>query len=186
MKNKFSKLFSNFIFNLKIKDNIAILYHTDCDGVCSAAIIKKAIKYLTDKDVFAFCQKQGKIAITQNTIELLKQKKINKFISVDMALDQNAQTFRKIEDFAHCLIIDHHIKIFNLSSKKTIFIKSQDFERDIEPSKNPASKMCFDLSNFVIDNKEIIKDLKFISKIGISGDCAYDFWIKKGFLKLWG
>ncbi len=179
---KYFELFRSYVLQIQKTDNVAIMYHTDCDGVCSCTIVKKTLKYLLGKDAFIFTQKQGKIAVTTSTIKLLKKNKINKFITVDMAVDEDPEKIKKIEKFADILIIDHHIKKADLSSAKTTFIKAQDFAPGIQPSKNPASKMCFDLANFMINDRKFINELKYVSSIGISGDMGYDFWSEKKFL----
>ena len=179
----YHKLFESYIFAIEEKDRIAILYHTDCDGVCSCAIIKKTIHNLLDKDAFIFTQKCGRICIEKDTVELLKREKINKLIIVDMAVDETKDHLKEIENFADILIIDHHIKKADLNSSKTIFIKAEDYAPDIDSSKYPASKLCFDFAKPLIKSRKLINDLKFMSSIGISGDAGYDFWTEKGFLK---
>ncbi|RLG14476.1 MAG: hypothetical protein DRN66_01950 [Candidatus Nanohalarchaeota archaeon] len=182
---KYLESFKSYILGIKKGDNIAIMYHTDCDGICSCLIIKKTIAHLLGKDSFIFTQKQGKIAVIPATVELLKKKKITKFIAVDMAVDEDEEPIREIEKFADILIIDHHIKKADLSSGKTVFIKAQDYESSIDSSKYPASKLCFDLATPMIEgggSRRLINDLKFISSIGISGDAGYDFWAQKKFL----
>ena len=179
---KYFELFGPYVSQIQKTDNVAIMYHTDCDGVCSCTIIKKLLKYLLDKDALIFTQKQGKIAVTSSTIKLLGKNKRNKFITVDMAVDEDPGKIKKIENFADILIIDHHIKKADLSSAKTTFIKAQDFAPGIQPSKNPASKMCFDLAKSMINDRKFTNELKYISSIGISGDMGYDFWTQKKFL----
>ena len=47
--------FNRFCSNLKESDNIAIIHHSDADGICSALITAKAIERLAGKRPVAVC-----------------------------------------------------------------------------------------------------------------------------------
>ncbi len=166
-----------FIGAISPKDRIALLYHPDADGLCSALIVAKAIERIKNRKVdLLLNQGHGNISLTEKTIRLLKKKKINKAIIADLCIDQKPEPVKEIEKFAPLLILDHH-KLYNdLNSKKTIFIKSQ-FISDIDGSRYPASKLCFDLFSKIAD----LDDFAWIASVGIIGDNGLRYW--KPFIK---
>ncbi|NOR84945.1 hypothetical protein GQ473_02415 [archaeon] len=165
------KKFLEFLENIKQKDKTAIIYHTDADGVCSAAITSLALKRLDLTVTCAFSQKSGQITITKDTVNYLKKNNITKVIILDLSVDSNPDTIKNLELFADVLIIDHHITSNDLNTKKTVMIKSQDIS-DIDPSQYCTSKLIYDLFLQKID----IKDLNWISSIGIIGDFGIKTW----------
>ena len=165
------KKFLEFIDIIGKKDKIAIIYHTDADGVCSAAITTLALKKLDLPVTCAFTQKSGQITITKETVNYLKQNNITKIFILDLAVDSNPDTIKDLESFADIIIIDHHITSNNLNNKKTVMIKSQDIS-DRDPSQYCTSKLIYDL--FL--QKTDIKDLNWISAIGIIGDFGIKTW----------
>lgn len=164
--------FRTYITSLKPEDNIAILHHTDADGITAGLITKKSIKKLYAITIpLHFHQKEGKITITKETIDLIKSNNINKLIIVDMAIDHDPESVKKLESHAELLLIDHHKASNNINSKTTTAIKAEDLQ-DIPSSKYPASKMCYDLFSDLTD----ISDLAWLAAIGIYGDYAQSQW----------
>lgn len=168
-------LFERFkvFMNSLEESRIAVLHHTDPDGVCSGVIVSKAVERIRKKKIDLRLNQRGdQLSIQRETIEILKKNKIDKLIIVDMGVDQHPDSIRKIESFAEILIIDHH-KIYNsLDSEKTIFIKPQTIFDDANPSSYCASKLSFDLCSEITD----MNDLDWVSSIGIIGDCAFERW----------
>ncbi|MCK4550616.1 MAG: DHH family phosphoesterase [Candidatus Aenigmarchaeota archaeon] len=169
------KKFLDFVQNIKKEDLIAILYHTDADGVCSSVITAKSLELLGIKPVFVFTQGAGNITITEKTIKQLAKKNITKVIILDLAVDSDPKPIKKIEEFAELLVVDHHIISNDLNSKRTIMIKSQNIS-NIDPSQYCASKLIYDLFLQIKD----ISAFNWISAIGIIGDFGIKTW--KSFL----
>ncbi len=164
--------FKTYITSLNKRDNIAILHHTDADGITAGLITKKSIKKLYAITIpLHFHQKDGKITITKNTINIIKNNNINKLIIVDMAIDHDPKSVKQLENHAELLLIDHHKASNNINSKITTAIKAEDL-KDIPSSKYPASKMCYDLFSDLTD----ISDLSWLAAIGIWGDYAQSHW----------
>ena len=169
--------FKTYITSLAPADKIAILHHTDADGITAGIIAKKSIKKITGITVnIHFHQKQGKITITKETLDYITENNINKLIIVDMAIDHDPQSVKQLEKHAKLLLIDHHEKTHDINSKNTTMIKAEDL-LDIPSARYPASKMCYDLFSDITG----IKDLAWLAAVGIYGDCAQSRW--PGFLK---
>ncbi|MFH1126620.1 MAG: DHHA1 domain-containing protein [archaeon] len=164
--------FRQYITSLDPKDRIAILHHTDSDGITAGLIAKKSTELITGLEIsIHFHQKEGKIPITKNTIAFVKKNNINKLIIVDLAIDHDPQPVKDLEKHAKILLIDHHEKTHDINSKNTTMIKAQDLS-DIPSDKYPASKLCYDLFSDLAD----IKNLSWLAAIGIWGDYAQSQW----------
>ena len=169
--------FRTYIESLNPGDKIAILHHTDADGITAGLITKKSIKKITGITINThFHQKQGKITITKETLDYITENSINKLIIVDMAIDHDPRSVKQLEKHAKLLLIDHHEKTNDINSKNTTMIKAEDL-LDIPSARYPASKMCYDLFSDITD----IKELAWLAAVGIYGDYAQSQW--PGFLK---
>jgi len=171
-KAKLIERFRNFINSISKDDIVAVLHHTDPDGICSGVIMSKLVEKTRGKKIdLRLNQSAGAIAVTKETVEILKNIKVTKLIMTDLSSDQSPENLKEIEKFANILLIDHH-KIYNdLNSEKTIFIKPQ-LVSDKNPSAYPASKFCFDLASEIRDMNEF----DWIAGIGLIGDCAFNEW----------
>lgn len=171
-KARLLKRFRSFVLGIKPTDRIALLYHTDPDGICSGVITAKAIERIAgNKILLPLIQGHSEIAISHGTIQKLKRAGINKFIAVDQAVDDKPGQIRKIEKFASILILDHHMLKADLNSGKTLMIKPQ-FISEIEPSRYCASKLAYDLFSEFTE----LSDLSWICAVGIIGDYGYSQW----------
>lgn len=168
--------FEKFINSIKKTDKIAIIYHPDVDGVCSAIIVTKALERLERKPSLIFTQKAHEIEITKATITKLRKARISKLIILDLDVDQDPSTIKDVEKFAKILILDHHIKRADLNSKKTLMIKAQDISK-LSGDQYCASKLSYDLFYSVVD----ISDLDWVAAVGIFGDKGMETW--KDFLR---
>ncbi len=172
MKNH--KLFAKahtFLSLLKKEDKVAVIHHTDADGVCSGVLAARAVENFREKKVdFSFCQNDGETSITKETVKILREKGINKVIITDLAVDETPATIRALEKFADILIIDHHIKQKDLSSEKTTIIKAEDVS-NIEPSQYPATKLTYDIFFEILGERPA-----WIAAVGIIGDYAGKTW----------
>ncbi|MBD3303638.1 hypothetical protein GF343_00685 [Candidatus Woesearchaeota archaeon] len=164
--------FKKFITSITLEDRVAVIHHTDPDGVCSGVIMAKVVERVRGKKIDLRHNQKGSVHVmTPETLKLLKSKKINKVIITDLGTDENPEYLKKIEKFADILIIDHH-KIYNkLSSKKIVFIKPQ-LVCDVDPARYAASKLCYDLSMLAT----IVSDLDWVAAVGSIGDIAVKPW----------
>lgn len=173
-KEEIAGKFRKFMDSIAEKDAVAVLHHTDPDGVCSGVIISKLVeKKRGRKPEFHLNQGTSEIAVKDETVGFLKSSSVNKVIIVDLGVDQEPEGIKKIEAFADILVLDHH-KIYNdISSKKTTFIKPQLFS-DVKPGAYAAAKLCFDMSMGYAD----VSELDWVAAVGIIGDCGFEEWKK--------
>ncbi|MEM4263840.1 MAG: DHHA1 domain-containing protein [Candidatus Woesearchaeota archaeon] len=168
LENRFKKFFSS----ITKKDRVAVIHHTDPDGVCSGVIAAKLVERLRGKKIDLRLNQKGNVHfITKQTYKKLKAGKINKVIITDLTVDETPAYFKKIEKFADTLVLDHHAIYRNFNSKKTIMIKPQMFCK-IPPNTYTASKLTYDFGCSIAD----ITDLDWIAAVGLIGDIAARSW----------
>ncbi len=109
--------FSEFISNLDEDDVIAIISHTDCDGISAAKVIDEVI--MADYVLFA-----GYNDFTADYLLKLKEKGVTKLIISDLGIDTNFDT-KVLDKFDRVLWIDHHRFENDFNSDKVIFMNSQ-------------------------------------------------------------
>lgn len=169
------KQFDKFVKNLKSEDIIGIIFHSDPDGICSAVITAIAIERLIKRKINLFhTQGHTQIAVERDLVEYLREKGVTKAIFVDLAIDQNPETFLELEQYMDCLVIDHHRLYNNLNSEQTVHIKPQMINPEIDGSKYCAAKMCYDYFSRQVN----LSDIDWIALIGVIGDFTQEAWHK--------
>lgn len=113
------KRFFDFIGRLGDKDKIALVSHTDLDGIAAAKIANEVLhadflKFVTYRE------------LDDKLIEELKQSKTNKVVFTDLNFT-SVDFIRNIEKFAEILIIDHHKFSDDYNSERTVFLNSQGY-----------------------------------------------------------
>jgi len=111
--------FFSFISRLNEKDRIAIVSHTDLDGVASAKVANEVI----NANVLRFVDY---IDVNEELARELKSKGVNKIIFTDLDFDK-PELIKTIEKFAEILIIDHHIFRNDLNSERTTFLSAEGY-----------------------------------------------------------
>jgi len=165
--------FDEIVKSFSAKDRMALMHDLDADGISSGAITYNAIKLLRGKapDIVV-TQAHKTIEVLPKSISLLKKKKINVFVSIDSALDQNVEALEKVEKVVDkILIIDHHKDYAPKGIKKTFIIKPQ-FVSEIEPSRYPSAKFAFDLFSRHLD----MQRYSWVVCIGLMGDNQLSQW----------
>lgn len=172
--------FRNFINSISKKDRVAVLHHTDPDGICSGVIISKLIERARKKKIdFRINQKGNIHHLTEDTLKKLRKHRINKVIVVDLNVDVYPMSLRKLSRIADVLIIDHH-PAGNIALKNVLVVKSAMVSR--HSSKYCAAKLCYDLGSLVAD----ISDLDWLAAVGSISDIAtepFKPWLKCVFRK---
>ncbi len=175
--NKLEARFKEFCKNLSKEDKVAIIHHSDADGICSAVITGKAIEKLTgNKPVVVRPYEYGNRSQVRKATELMKKEKVNKAIFVDIGIDGAPHGLEDFCPFEKCLVIDHHKMYKDLNDEKVVFLKSQFFT-DMDSSNYVASKFAFDLFGKVTDMEEF----DWLACVGILGDMSFKAW--KDFVK---
>lgn len=168
--------FRAFALGITRRDRVVVLFHPDTDGLCSALIVSHAVEKLRGRKAErAFFQPRGEIALSEETLRMLRDKKFTKLVVVDLAVDENPAAVRRAAEFLHVLVVDHHELRHDLNSQKIVFIKPQMLG-DRKPASYPASKLCFSLFRRVAD----IDSVMWVAAAGVLGDNAQRRW--KGFI----
>lgn len=171
-KSKLVERFRNFINSIAKDDIVAVLHHTDPDGVCSGVVIAKLVERKRGKKVdLHLNQKANEIPIVDKTVEILRENKVNKLIITDLCVDQAPANVKKIEEFSEILVLDHHKIYSDINSEKTVFLKPQLLSEK-KPGSYPAAKFCFDIASEIED----MADLDWVAAMGIIGDSAFTSW----------
>lgn len=113
------KRFAGFISKLSDKDKIALVSHTDLDGLVSAKVVNKVI----EANLLRFV---NYTELNEEFISWLRENEVSKVIFTDVHL-KDEKFIKEIEKFAEILIIDHHPPVSDYNSDKTIFINSQGY-----------------------------------------------------------
>jgi single-stranded DNA-specific DHH superfamily exonuclease len=164
--------FMQFCRNLSTEDRVAIIHHSDADGLCSALITAKAIERITKRrPVAVMPYEYGNVKQGRMARDTVKKKKANIVIVVDLGIDSAPHGFESACTFQKCLVIDHHKMYKDLNDEKTVFLKAQFFTEK-EPSSYVTSKLAFDLFGKAVD----ISDLDWLACIGILGDMSLAAW----------
>ncbi len=183
--------FDTFARALSKKDSIAIIFHTDADGICSAVLAAKAVEKICKKKPAIFLTPApSEVIISKKMISELKKKKINKVVVVDLNVDQEPESIRAVEKFAEILILDHHTIQSDVNSPRTIMLKPQALSKISQQessrfacaaheafeapsaSKYPASKLAYDM----FSRHTNLENSAWLPIIGIYGDMAESEW----------
>jgi single-stranded DNA-specific DHH superfamily exonuclease len=112
------KMFSEFISSLG-KEKIAIVSHTDIDGIAAAKIANQSIN--ANKLLFV-----NYSDLIGDFVGKIKKTGARKIIFTDLFF-KNAEVIKNITKFAQILIIDHHSPDLNLNSDRTVHLNAQGF-----------------------------------------------------------
>lgn len=175
-KRNLSDLFSKgeeFFKSLTPDDKIALIYHMDMDGVCSAALVHRALKLLSEKTGTEIKVSKS-IVSTYVELEGILQDvdDFDKIIIVDIGVDKGIETGKDT------LWIDHHLIKSDLNSGSVVFINPRFEDED---AYQPASYVVYKLVSRFVD----IKTYGWVAAIGIVSDWGYadcrdvlDDWLK--------
>jgi len=116
--------FFKFLDDLKKEDRIAVICHNDLDGIASGIIINEILKSKKLKPkIIQFITCEG--SMFGSLIKKLKNKKINKILIADLAVDTDYEGYKKIDKGFDSFSIDHHeFKYFN--EKNMIKTRAED------------------------------------------------------------
>ena len=112
------KRFFDFISKINGQDKIALISHTDLDGVVAAKMANKILNV----DIVKLLDYEQ---INKDLVEELKKLGVKKTIFTDLGLKSDA--IKEISKFSDILIIDHHKIIEDFNSDKIVFLNSQGF-----------------------------------------------------------
>lgn len=110
---------ANFIRDLSEKDKIAIISHTDVDGIVAAKVANRVL----GGDFIRFIDHSE---LNDNFIKWIKEKKINKIFMTDISFPDR-KYLRKVEKLAKAVIVDHHTFKEDLNTGKSVFISTNGY-----------------------------------------------------------
>ena len=160
---------NEFLTQMK-KEHVAVIYHPDADGVCSAALFAKLFR--SEKIKYFLLNQKDEVAITEDTINTLKKNNIRYVIILDMSVDSDPTSYSELERAVRkVLIADHHVLKKDLSSSKTIHLNVGMVDEN--PESYPTSKFVYDILTEVHKN---VERYGWIAAIGIIGDSSKKRW----------
>ncbi len=127
-----------FLENISSKDRVAILSHTDLDGIVSAKVVSMYVK----PKLLLFLDYED---LRNGLSDKLRKNKINKVIISDLSIN-DIYVLRKINKFAEILIIDHHEFKHDFNDAKTIFMNAKGY---------CAAYLCYYIISKIKDISEI-------------------------------
>ncbi|MBI4448599.1 DHH family phosphoesterase [Candidatus Woesearchaeota archaeon] len=171
-KVDFIRRFEQCVSRMCVTDTVALLHDTDPDGVTSGVIVAKAIERLRARPIdYVIRQHHGEAGITKDTIDFVKENKVQVLITVDKAIDQDPESLKECLKRCEVIVFDHHRYTKDLNEARCLFIKPPMFS-DIEMSRYPTARMVYDLFFPLVD----IRDTDWLMAVGTIADAAYKQW----------
>ncbi len=109
--------FKEFVKSYQESDKVALISHTDVDGIVSAKVVSRFFDYELLKFV-------GYDEISDDLVAELKEKGINRVVMTDLSID-DVGVVERISEFAEVLVIDHHLFEKDFNSDKIVFMNAQ-------------------------------------------------------------
>lgn len=113
------KRFADFISGLNEKDKLALISHTDLDGISAARVANEVLH----ADILKFVNYKD---LNDSLIDDLKKQKVKKIVFADLMFNE-PDFVRKISAIADVLIIDHHLINQDYNSDKVVFMNAQGY-----------------------------------------------------------
>jgi len=110
--------FQKFVEDLDDEDKIALISHTDLDGMVAAYVAHTVV----GADLVKFVDYEE---LALPLAQQLKEEGITKIIFTDLYIG-NREFVLALEEFAQVLILDHHLSKEDWNSDRTVFLKCQD------------------------------------------------------------
>lgn len=150
---------------------VVVVYHRDSDGVCSAVMTSKILKYIGCTSVKVVPCDPATPSVTSLLMRSLSELQPDYLVFVDMAVDQdpNPLVLIKQKYGTKVIVIDHHPMSMDLNMLdiKHINTRSADATAYL-----PASYMMYKIAGKI--SRELAKDYSWVSLIGTIGDHGID------------
>lgn len=139
------KEFQEFVKFITPRDKIAIISHTDLDGLASAVFLEKILNTQNLKVESMDFLDINKDMVRRSLHEL-KEKEVSKVFFLDLSVDYfDLEGFEELRKEIDCFLIDHHPLNFSLQNKKNIIKTSSD---------DCSAVTVFDLARDYFDREE--------------------------------
>lgn len=110
--------FVSFIRSMNEDDRVALISHTDLDGLVAAKIVQTVLNPL----VVTFVNYEE---LAQPLVDELREQHITRVIFTDLYIG-NEFFLKELESFAQVLILDHHLAQKDWNSSRTTFLKVEN------------------------------------------------------------
>ncbi len=154
------KDFDEFVQLMTSRDRVAIVSHSDLDGLASALFLEKILNaenVRVQKIQFLDINKD----LVRKVLHDLKEDDINKVFFCDLSVDYlDPEGFQELRKEVDCFLIDHHPMNLNLENKKNIIKTSSD---------DCSALTVFDLGESYFDREE----WKWLLAAAIFSDVSY-------------
>jgi len=159
-KTKAMKNAINFLKNIKLKDNVILIFHNDTDGICSAVLMDTLLDKL-NKNERAFISQP--MPTEKTLIKNIQTYMPNKLIFLDLAVDQQYNILKILKQACEILVIDHHQITRNLNAVGIAHYNPR-FEN------NEIYRSCSYVTYKICSQMGLPKNLNWIALLGAIGD----------------
>lgn len=164
--------FRERILSITKDTRIALIHDTDADGICSGALLAKAIERLRGKPIDAVIYQPHKIVgIDRESSQKLKDLKIDILFTTDKPVEEEHELLEQASLFSRIIAIDHHQFNEDPSDDMILLIKTEHIST-MDGATYPATKMVYDLFSPFVG----LEDLDWIAASGVIGDGGYPHW----------
>jgi single-stranded DNA-specific DHH superfamily exonuclease len=146
-----------FILNIEEKDRIALITHSDFDGIVSALLISQILGKIEYLQFIDYSED-----MIEKLIPKLKQTKTNKIIITDISIDSKTKGIKELEKLGEILIMDHHPSDKDFNSERISYIKTE--------SKIPTCYLCY----LTLSKIQTLEEFGWLVACGILADWCYD------------
>ncbi len=141
-----------------------LLYHSDADGACSAALFLRFFRG------FEYSPRKGPV-MGENFVKAVLEKKPGMLVFLDLPVDQewrNLERFLKEIPGVRIVIIDHHIHERDMNSERILHINPRFVRGD---AYMPAACVVY---RILEDLGREVKPLIWIAAMGVIGDYVWE------------
>ncbi len=165
--------FDSIVKSFSASGRIALVHDLDADGISSGAITYNAIAMLRGKAPdLVITQEYKTVELMPKTLAMLKKNKIETLVIVDFALEQSPESVQKaMQIVKNVVVIDHH-KDYGAKVSSKFFVIKPQFVSEIEPSRYPCAKFCFDLFSRHVN----LSKWSWVACVGLMGDNQLAQW----------
>jgi len=164
----------SFLKNVTKEDRVAIIHHTDSDGICSGTLLMNTIERLRKSPAdLRHNQKSNEHKLTPQTIDLLRGHEITKLIITDITADEGEEALKTVAEFADVLLIDHHKVMHTFPyNRHILMVKPQLIYENADPAKYCCSKFVYDICSPLVN----LSDRDWVACVGTIGDISTTAW----------
>lgn len=151
-----------FLTQFSPEDKLGIVYHADTDGVCSAALVMRGIKRVSEEKGHIIRIHEALPStydVLDRTFEDLVE--CNKIIILDIAAYVDLPKGKEV------LLIDHHQVRMDVAGGSVTFVNPRLEREDIY---RPATYVAYKLMSSMVD----MKDDEWIAAMGTIGDVGFE------------